>query len=42
MFVLAMLPPLFPVSMLATPSIVTLLEFCRCPFTVNPSAAVGA
>jgi len=39
MFVVAMLPPLLPVSMLATPSIVTLLELGRWPFTVNPSAA---
>ena len=37
-----MLPPLLPVSMFATPSIVTLLEFGRWPLTVKPSAAVGA
>ena len=39
MLVVAMLPPLLPVSMLATPSIVTLLEFGRWPLTVKPSAA---
>ena len=38
MLVVAMLPPLLPVSMLATPSIVTLLELGRWPFTVKPSA----
>ena len=36
MLVVAMLPPLLPVSMLATPSIVMLLEFGRWPFTVKP------
>ena len=36
--VVTMLPPLSPVSMLATPSIVTLLEFGRWPFTVKPPA----
>ena len=36
MLVVAMLPPLSPVSMLATPSIVMLLEFGRAPFTVKP------
>ena len=36
MFVVAMLPPLSPVSMLATPSIVMLFEFGRWPFTVKP------
>ncbi len=36
MLVVAMLPPLSPVSMLATPSIVMLLEFGRWPFTVKP------
>ena len=35
MLVVAMLPPLSPVSMLATPSIVMLLEFGLCPFTVK-------
>ena len=39
MLVVAMLPPLLPVSMLATPSIVMLLEFGRWPFTVKPSTA---
>ena len=37
----AMLPPLSPVSMLATPSIVMLLEFGRCPFAVNPLTWAG-
>jgi hypothetical protein len=41
MLVVVMLPPLLPVSMLATPSIVTLLEFARCPFTVKPAASSG-
>ena len=36
MLVVAMLPPLSPVSMLATPSIVMLFEFGRWPLTVNP------
>ena len=36
MLVVAMLPPLSPVSMLATPSIVMLLEFGRWPLTVKP------
>jgi hypothetical protein len=41
MFVVAMLPPLLPVSMLVTPSIVMLLEFGRWPFTVKPAASVA-
>ena len=36
MLVVAMLPPLSPVSMLATPSMVMLFEFGRCPLTVKP------
>ena len=36
MFVVTMLPPLSPVSMLATPSMVMLFEFGRWPFTVKP------
>ena len=36
MLVVTMLPPLLPVSMLATPSIVMLLEFGRWPLTVKP------
>jgi hypothetical protein len=43
MLVVAMLPPLSPVSMLATPSIVMLFEFGRWPFTVNPlTCAISA
>ena len=37
MLVVTMLPPLLPVSMLATPSIVMLLDSGRWPFTVKPS-----
>ena len=36
-----MLAPLSPVSMLATPSMVMLLEFGRCPFAENWLALVG-
>jgi hypothetical protein len=36
MLVVAMLPPLSPVSMLATPSMVMLFEFGRMPLTVKP------
>ncbi len=46
MFVVAMLPPLSPVSMFATPSIVMLFEFGRWPLTVKlltcPSSVVAA
>ena len=41
MLVVAMKPPLFPVSRLPTPSIVMLLEFGRCPLAVKPLASSG-
>ncbi len=41
MFVCAMLPPLSPVSMLATPSIVMLFEFDRWPFALRLLTCVG-